>query len=161
MTSSSRIHLLALFSCVLLDQLSKHLVERLLPLGSRVTVAGPVVLTHVRNEGGAFGLFQGSPVRLALCGAGLLCVVALWWWFDSSAHRSGWGLVFLASGSIGNFVDRLARGAVIDFIDVGYWPVFNFADSLIVIGVLMLSWAIVSGMKHSGSSSGVCRNQAD
>ncbi len=150
-----------LISCVVLDQVTKCLVEESVPAGTRIKVIGPLVITHLRNEGGAFGMFRGSPVGLGLLGIGLLCAVALWWRFDSSAVRSPWGLVFLASGSLGNLIDRLARGAVVDFIDVGFWPVFNAADTFILAGVLLLAWAVVSGMRQADNSTGVCDRQAD
>lgn len=154
-------YLVTLASCILLDQITKYLVERLVPVGSRIKVIGPLVITHVRNEGGAFGIFQGSPVGLGLLGIGLLCAVALWWRFDSSAVRSPWGLVFLGSGSFGNLIDRLARRAVVDFIDVGFWPVFNAADSFILAGVVLLAWTAVSGMRQTDSSTGVCDGHTD
>lgn len=154
---SSRVcHFITLLSCVFVDQTSKHLVERLLPVGDSVRIIGPLALTHVRNDGGAFGLFRGSPVGLGLFGLGLLCAVALWWRFDTSAARSPWGLVFLVSGSIGNLIDRLIRGAVVDFVDVGVWPVFNVADSLILAGVIALAWTMVSGMRSTDKSSEIC-----
>jgi signal peptidase II len=148
-------HFAASLSFVFLDQISKYLVARFLPVGGRIKVIGPLAITHVRNEGGAFGMFQGSPVGLGLLGIGLLCAVALWWWFDSSAVRSLWGLAFLASGSVGNLIDRLARGAVVDFIDLGFWPVFNAADSFILTGVVVLAWTVVSGTRRADDTIGV------
>lgn len=141
--------------CVSLDQLSKYLIERLLPEGSRVPVVGPVVITHARNTGAAFGLFQGSSTALAAVGFCLLLVIAAMWWFDPSAGKARWGFALLASGCIGNVMDRVVRGAVVDFIDVGFWPVFNVADASLVVGTLITIVAFVSDIRSTSESEEV------
>lgn len=123
--------------CVSADQLTKRIIEQKLPLYSRVRLFGPVSLTHLRNSGAAFGLFQGSSLLLAVIGFAVLGAAVAIWGIGFGSTKMRWGLVFLASGSVGNLIDRLVRGAVVDFVDLGFWPVFNLADVLIVTGVLL------------------------
>jgi signal peptidase II len=135
---------------VALDQLTKALVLSLLEPGVHVdVVAGLVSLTLVRNPGLAFGLLGGVPVGwrwvvavLSLIALAVLARVALrvlpeGSWLDHVAI----GLIF--GGAVGNLIDRLRFGAVIDFVDLhfhGYhWPAFNVADSAITVGVALLA----------------------
>lgn len=146
---------------VLVDQLTKFLVEQRLPLYDRIHVLGPVFLTHVRNEGSGFGMFQGSALLLAGLSLVFLIVVAVWWVSGSRSTRMRWGLVLLASGSFGNLVDRLARRAVVDFVDLGFWPVFNLADVLIVTGALLTLWVILFNMDVVDRSTDLRQNKAE
>lgn len=102
-------------------------------------------LTLVWNRGMSFGLFSGQDARLAmlLITGGITCAVLVWLW----RAREGWqffplGLVI--GGAIGNIIDRLLYGAVVDFLyfHLGeyYWPAFNVADSAVVTGVLLIMW---------------------
>ena len=98
-------------------------------------------LTHVQNTGAAFGIFQGYPQAFAV----LAAVVAVWVVVELTRKRPrAWpadtGLLLILGGSLGNLIDRIRFGYVIDFIDVRVWPVFNLADSAITIGVGLLLW---------------------
>lgn len=145
-------HLAIVLFCVSLDQLSKYLIERLLREGNRVPLVGPLVITHARNTGAAFGLFRGSSTALAVVGLCLLLVIAAMWWFDPSSGKARWGFALIASGCIGNVVDRVVRGAVVDFIDVGFWPVFNVADACLVVGSLITLVAFVLDTRSTPES---------
>lgn len=131
---------------VLLDQVTKMLVLRSLPLYHSVTViSGFFDLTHVQNPGGAFGFLAGSDARLRAVVFLLVSLVAVglivWFYFKSpSSHPwlSG-AFAMILGGAVGNLIDRIRFGKVTDFLDfyVGslHWPAFNVADSAITIGI--------------------------
>jgi signal peptidase II len=124
------------------DQLSKWLIMSWLrPGDSFPLINGIVHLTYVQNTGMAFGLFRGFPQVFAV----LAVAVAAWiGWELTRSHRMGrpmeLGLSLILGGAIGNLIDRVRLGYVIDFIDLRVWPVFNVADSAITIGVVLLLW---------------------
>ena len=93
-------------------------------------------LTLVHNTGVAFGLLQGYGLLITLGTCAV--IVGLWW---SRFFTLSTGLIL--GGAIGNLIDRLRIGAVIDFLDFRIWPVFNLADSCITIGALLMAWQIL------------------
>ena len=105
-------------------------------------------MTYVENEGAAWGLFQGLSEGVRNVFFGVISVAAVTFilvYYRKLRREQRYGQVALAlllAGAVGNFVDRLARGYVIDFIDwyagTWHWPTFNVADSCIVLGVAML-----------------------
>ena len=130
------------FFLLLLDQLSKSLVVHSFRLGeSRPVITGWLSLTRVRNHGAAWSMLSGYGWLLLLIA--LAALAAILWYFR--ALTEGWGERYIAafmviSGIFGNSIDRLWRGAVVDFIDVHYYnawhyPVFNVADMAICVGV--------------------------
>ncbi len=143
--------LLAALAVLALDQWSKWLVEIHLPQLASVPVIPHLLnFTHVRNTGVAFGLFaaRGSDVHavaLSLVGARALGVVLVYFWRTPVNDRLLLvALALMLGGAIGNLPDRVAGGAVTDFIDVylgiHHWPSFNVADSAIVIGLGLIVW---------------------
>ena len=134
---------------VALDQLSKVWIRSNLPVGQSLPDEGFFQLTHVHNTGGVFGLFQGQSFSLtivALVGVGfLLSILFIYRRFpllNSIPGKLAIGLVL--GGIVGNLIDRLSQGYVTDFIDVGVWPVFNIADSAIVVGVIILAYTMLT-----------------
>lgn len=129
---------------VALDQLTKALVVSKLAEGeSRRVIGGVLSWTLQRNPGSAFGLFQHFPVLFTVLAAVIAVVIV------GMANKVQDRLVAVAlglvlGGALGNLVDRIARppgvfrGRVIDFIDFHVWPVFNIADSAVVIGAILL-----------------------
>lgn len=131
------------------DQATKFLIERTLaPLESRVVIPGCFNLVNWRNTGAAWGMFQDSNLVLTI--VGVLCILGLIAFRRSLllTHRaSALALGLILGGIVGNTIDRLRVGAVIDFLDfyvgVRHWPAFNVADSGICVGValyLIVSW---------------------
>ncbi len=134
---------------IALDQLTKAMVMARMELHESIPVVeGFFALTYVRNTGAAFGIFSGLleqyrvPFLLAVS---TLALVVLFWFVrtvptDRRAVIAACGGVL--GGAIGNMIDRLAYGEVIDFLDVYvgtyHWPAFNVADSAITIGVAIL-----------------------
>ncbi len=129
---------------LLLDQATKRLVARTMTPGESVPVLGDVLrLTFVRNDGIAFGIHIGNGALFNAFSVAACVGVACYFWKIRRASawiRSGVGLIL--GGAAGNLIDRLTAGSVVDFIDVGIrsvrWPVFNVADSAVVIGAGIL-----------------------
>lgn len=127
-----------------LDALSKALVGSRIAEGESVEVVGGVLyLTHTTNTGGAFGLSTGTPWFFGLVSAAV-AVFIIW---NARRVESAWKAVafgMILGGAAGNLVNRLSggfdlSGKVVDFIDFRIWPVFNVADSAVVIGAVMLA----------------------
>jgi lipoprotein signal peptidase len=93
----------------------------------------------ILNDGISFGLFPGNNavlITISLIAIGIFCgMLAL---SRNNMSMYGTSLVFMISGAIGNLIDRIQIGAVIDFIDLGFFPVFNFADTYLSLGVLLM-----------------------
>lgn len=121
-----------------IDQATKALVVSSLERGESTDVFFGVDLTNTRNSGVAFGFLQGSGTIVAVLIAVALSLLLAY--FAANADRPALWLPvgMLLGGAIGNLVDRVREGAVIDFIDPPAWPAFNVADACIVIGVLAL-----------------------
>ena len=132
--------LLAIILAVgLLDQSTKFLVQRFMQFGESIPADGFVRLTYVVNPGAAFGLFQGQSLFLTVgsfLGIGVLVLFYYRAPFPGPLLRLSLGLQL--GGAVGNLLDRLRLGEVVDFVDVGPWPIFNVADSAIVVGIGLL-----------------------
>ena len=137
------------------DQLTKWLVTSRLELGSSVSIAGSLKISHVRNSGIAFGLFsQATSLVIVLTSAVVLWMV---FFFAHSGARhpllpAALGLV--VGGSVSNLFDRVTNGYVTDFIDFGFWPSFNLADLFIVLGVAVLIFFLIAPDRYLPRSTG-------
>ena len=130
-----------------LDQLSKVYIDRTFNLyQSLVVIENYFNITYVRNQGAAFGIFADSSLRIPffITIAVVASVVIIWVIHRLKDEQKlfGFGLSLILSGAIGNLIDRIRLGEVIDFIDVHWyqhhWPAFNIADSAICVGVALL-----------------------
>ncbi|VFU19113.1 Lipoprotein signal peptidase [anaerobic digester metagenome] len=133
--------LLAVIAVVVgLDQLTKYLIASFMSTGQTVTVIPRLLyLTYIQNPGAAFGLL---PYRTIFFIAITLIVMVFMLIYYRALPKSFYimrlGLALQLGGALGNLIDRLRYGQVIDFIDLQFFPpVFNLADSAIVIGVGM------------------------
>jgi signal peptidase II len=160
-------YLLIALVVVLLDRWTKHLVAQRISLYSHIQVIpGFFQLTHTENTGAAFSLFADSNAHwkaamLIAFSVIALMVVSVLLWKNHHAHvATGIGLSLIMGGALGNLWDRLTRGRVVDFLLLYVkryqWPVFNLADSAIVIGAGLLVLEILfhksSGREDSGLS---------
>jgi signal peptidase II len=127
---------------LIVDQLTKHTVAAGIAQGEQRKFLPGVQLVHVRNNGVAFGFFSGGGALVlvftlaalgVLIGYFLLRPERPWLWLPTG---------LLIGGAVGNLIDRLANGAVTDFIKLPLWPAFNVADMAITFGVLALLYAL-------------------
>jgi len=131
------------------DWITKRVIAGSIPPHDVVRIVGDWVrLTYIKNPGAAFGLFPGSrPVLIAVSVAAVLIVVSVAWRRTTRLHTV-LPLGLILGGAIGNLIDRVLAGQVVDFIQIGippdtYWPVFNVADSAVTIGVVWLAIGLV------------------
>jgi signal peptidase II len=127
----------------LLDQWTKVLVRTHIPVGESASVAAwldsLVVFTHIRNTGAAFGLGQGLGQFFVYSAfAAILLIVLYFRRVAQDAPLLQVALGLQLGGAIGNLLDRLRLGGVTDFVDFGWFPIFNLADSAITIGTVLL-----------------------
>ena len=165
--SARTFYLLIAFAVVVLDRWTKHLVAQRIPLYRHIQIIpGFFSLTHTENTGAAFSLFANStgPWKTGLLIAFsviALVVVSILLWKNHHAHKvTGVGLSLIMGGALGNLWDRALRGRVVDFlllyVKQYQWPVFNLADSAIVIGagLLMLEILFHKASGHEEVQSG-------
>jgi signal peptidase II len=157
--SARAIYFVIVVAVVALDRWTKHLVAQRIRLYAHIQVIpGFFRITHTENTGAAFSLFADStaPWKTGLLIAFsvvALVVVSVLLWKNNHAHlATGMGLSLIMGGALGNLWDRLARGRVVDFLLVYIkqyqWPVFNLADSAIVVGAGLLIVEILFANSH-------------
>jgi signal peptidase II len=127
------------------DQLVKALVTASLEHGEQREIVGAVKLVNTRNSGVAFGQLQGGGIIVAALIAA--AVVALLVYVTRNAQRRWLWLPagLLLGGAVGNVIDRVREGAVVDFLKLPHWPAFNVADAAITVGVLVLVFVMERG----------------
>ena len=134
---------------VAVDQAAKLAVRTYLaPPGTSVPLIGDLVrLTFVRNVGAAFGMLPGGRIAFIVVSVSAVCVIAGYLVRRHPVHPwLVWALGLVAGGAVGNLIDRAYFGWVTDFIQWPFgFPVFNVADSSVVIGVAMLVWWLLFG----------------
>jgi signal peptidase II len=149
-----------------LDQLTKVLVQLKLPLGSQAPlIPGLLNLVHVRNKGAAFGLMSGWPPGfvwlffVVVIGLVLVVLGYLLWRLPDDHWSAALGYSLILTGALGNLIDRVRLGEVVDFIDVYWgryhWPAFNVADSLVCVGAAIMVWVIIRDEKTADASNPV------
>nr|MCK4930370.1 signal peptidase II [Nanoarchaeota archaeon] len=127
-----------LVGLIIIDQLLKFLIEK-----TRFFIDLKLVSIHfVKNTGASFGILQGNNALFAWISVIVLGLIMLN--VNKIKKEHVIPIILLVSGLLGNLIDRVFRGFVVDFIDFKFWPVFNLADSLIVIGVI---WLIIVILK--------------
>jgi signal peptidase II len=135
---------------VVSDQLTKLWITTNLLEGQVGFQAGIFQIVRIpRNSGAAFGLFQGhSPLLMVVDFIGIALLLAYIFvirrrypQLHSRLSRIALGLVL--GGTIGNLIDRIRFGSITDFVSIGWWPVFNVADSAIVVGVILFAFMIL------------------
>lgn len=159
-----RLYFIILLVLLGLDQLTKYLIVLNLELYEvRPLIPGLFNLVHVTNKGAAFSMFASvdSPLRhyffVAVNSAAFLGLTIAAWKMGAQHLLYRLSFAMIAAGAVGNLIDRLRFGAVIDFLDfyVGsfHWPAFNVADSAICVGVALLFVMNVIEMKKEKNGS--------
>lgn len=143
---------------LILDQFSKYMVSDLLHLYESVAVLPFFSVTLLHNSGAAFSFLAGAGgwQRWLFTAIALVVSVAIVVWIKRLPTTEKWqaaALALILGGALGNVIDRLRFGYVVDFLDVYYqkwhWPAFNVADSAITVGVAILLMATLRGGAHS------------
>ncbi len=156
------IHFLLAILVVLLDRWTKHLASVRIPLYTHIQVIpGFFRITHTENTGAAFSLFADSPwhwrtaLLIGFSLAAMLVVLVLLWKQTRGVTVTGIALSLILGGAFGNLWDRVARGRVVDFllfyVKQYQWPVFNLADSAIVVGACLLIMEIIFSPKPASA----------
>ena len=140
------------------DQLAKSLVACVIGPGgleSRVEVVGSwLALEYTQNTGAAFGILSGLVPILTAASIAILMVLLLFYMRQvSPPPRQTVAIGLISGGALGNLIDRVRHGHVVDFLSVGPWPNFNIADSAITVGVLILIW----GLTRPATAFGMAR----
>lgn len=140
------------------DQVVKKVVTIVMDLGQSVDFLGSVVrFTRMANTGAAFGMMKGRGIWFIAISA--VASIAIMAFHREIARmrppeRLAFGLIL--GGAVGNLIDRVRAGAVVDFIDIGVgslrWPAFNVADSAITIGVIILAFHLLLRPKPASPS---------
>jgi signal peptidase II len=149
MTLFRRYRLLLIVSPILLafDQWTKLLVDSQFKLYESITLIDNFLsLTYVRNKGAAFGILSDSAIRIPFfITVSTVALIGIIWYLNKvevTQKLQRWAMTLIFAGALGNLIDRIRLGEVIDFIDVHWyqrhWPAFNVADSAITIGVGLL-----------------------
>jgi len=124
-----------------LDQIIKILIINNFPLGLPQPVIKNIFnFTYVRNTGIAFGMFKGNNLMMIIFNFVIITVMIILVYkinFDNIFFKLS--AVFIIGGAVGNLIDRIFRGFIVDYLDFSFWPAFNLADSMIVIGGIMLA----------------------
>lgn len=138
--NKTQVLLITSFLVTLSDQLSKYLAIKLLAEGKSLpVVSGVFHLTLVHNTGGAFGIFRGNNLFFVF-----ICFIVILWICAHIFFKTDKGvypyfpIALVLGGAIGNLIDRIRFGFVVDFLDFRIWPVFNLADSAVTVGAVFL-----------------------
>ncbi len=127
-----------------LDQLTKWVIRGWLERGEAYSLVWPLKIVHVTNSGAAFGMFQGAGPLLVITSVVGMVAILVYLFNPGFAHPlMRFGLAFMLGGAVGNLIDRVSEGRVVDFVKVPNFPAFNVADSAITIGVFFLIWALM------------------
>ncbi len=132
---------------IIIDQLTKRVVDTSMSLYQSIELAPYFQLTYLRNQGAAFSFLSGAGgwQRWFFIGLAVAASVFICFWLKKLNRTQRWEAIawsLVLGGALGNLIDRILYGYVIDFLDVHagewHWPAFNVADSAITAGVIML-----------------------
>ena len=140
------IYILIILGLICLDQLSKILaIKYIVNVGSIPIIKNIFHLTYVENRGAAFGMFQNNQMFFVLI-ALVACLVGIYYLYKKKLNLLGKiSIMFIVSGAIGNLIDRVRLGYVVDYFDFRvFWSyVFNLADVFVVVGTILLCIYII------------------
>ncbi len=147
---------------ILADQLSKLWIKSNLLIGESTFEIGFFRLTHVQNTGSSFGLFQNQNLILSIFSIIGVCLILFLVFIMHNRFqilgtflgKFSLGLIF--AGAVGNLINRLSFGYVVDFLDFNYWPAFNLADSSVVVGSFLLVYRLLQLNSKDQSKNEKC-----
>lgn len=146
---------------ILIDQISKNIIVKTMNIGESISVIGEVLqITSHRNYGAAWGMLQNQMIFFYIITI-IVLIALIYFYYKEAADNllMQCGLMLIFAGAIGNFIDRLFRGNVVDFIDtkiINYdFPIFNVADSCLTIGVFILLYELLFNQKEEKSHGNI------
>lgn len=146
---------------ILMDQISKYIIVRTMNIGESISVIGEVLqITSHRNYGAAWGMLQNQMIFFYIITI-IVLIALIYFYYKEAADNllMQCGLMLIFAGAVGNFIDRLFRGNVVDFIDtkiISYdFPIFNVADSCLTIGVFILLYELLFNQKEEKSHGNI------
>jgi signal peptidase II len=134
-----------------LDQLTKHTIASGIDAGEVKKFLPGITLVHVRNTGVAFSIFSGGGTLVLVFTLAALALLVGYFARHPDRPYLWIPTGMLVGGAVGNLIDRVANGAVTDFIKLPHWPAFNVADMSITFGVLALLWVLEGPRQHRAS----------
>ena len=138
---------------IFFDQFSKYFIENNFSLYNSLYITNFLNITFVINYGFAFGFLNNPNYNqfIIIILIGLIVIYLLFIFYNNKEKYSNIGLVLILSGAFGNFIDRIIRGYIVDFLDFNiskfHWPAFNFADSYITIGFIFMLYSLNKNKK--------------
>ncbi len=139
---------------IIIDQYSKYLIIKKLGYGQSLPIIPNIFhLTPISNTGIAFGLFKGNNTILIFSSILVILTLAIFWKriVPNRLFLGRMAIGLIIGGAVGNLIDRIRFRHVVDFLDFRIWPVFNFADSGITIGTVLLFIVLIFwGNKYNG-----------
>ncbi|CEP69486.1 Peptidase A8, signal peptidase II [Moorella glycerini] len=137
-----------------IDQLSKYIIRANFRPNESLPVINSVFhLTYVNNPGAAFGLLAyKTPVFIGVTLLVAVIILVAYRFLPPGRILLRLALALMLGGALGNLIDRLRFGYVVDFLDFRIWPVFNLADMAIVSGVILLCWELLGPAGEQGKS---------
>lgn len=136
---------------VLVDQLTKYIISADIPLNTSIPIVENVFhITYILNAGAAFGMLEDS--RWFFVAMAVLVLAAFVYYrrlILSEDMFIQYGCALFAGGALGNLIDRIHTGLVIDFFDFRIWPIFNVADIAICVGVGCIIWSVLMETKKA------------
>lgn len=137
--------ILVIVLMVFLDQFVKYVVVSKMPLGSSIPIIDDIFhLTYILNPGAAFGILENN--QWFFIGTAFIVLASLVIFRKIIASEPlcvRIGIALFAGGTLGNLIDRIRIGMVIDFFDFRIWPIFNIADIAICMGVGLIIWSTI------------------
>jgi len=159
-----KIFILVSISVILIDHVVKWIIKSSMDLNQTIQVIGDFfTISYILNSGIAFGLLDSNPspvktpllIIISFIALGIILYIFLT--LPKNIKRSGLSMGLIFGGAIGNIIDRIVRGEVVDFLDIDFpdisipalhihmtrWPTFNVADSCVLLGIIMLLVIII------------------
>lgn len=136
---------LVCISIIILDQIVKSYIQSIMIVGMSIPVIPDAFhITYILNPGAAFGILENQRMFFILIGTVILCAAIYFYsYIKKENFFIRYGMSMLLGGAVGNLIDRVRIGYVIDFFDFRIWPIFNIADIAIVVGVGCIIYSVL------------------
>lgn len=136
---------------ILFDQIVKHIISLNMKAGETIPIVQNAFhITYILNPGAAFGILENERIFFIIAG---IIVLGIGFYIlpklKNQEKLTRFGAIFLLAGAVGNLIDRVQNGLVVDFIDFRVWPVFNIADIAIVCGTFFIIYSVMKSKEES------------